>query len=262
MTSGTPVDTYHFPEILLLGEVQDLISKKDYSKFSLQDLLKMRVGWELALRVRGGETIGLGSGTTSEAAIRAIGMRLKNKEIAGVRGVATSKKLGKLAENLGFRILNLGFVARLDWGFDGADEVEKGSWRLIKGGGGAHTKERQLALKCKDWVIIVDRSKLVDQLGEFPLAVEVEPEKLALAEKIINKKYQPQGISVRDFTTDSGNKIVDVKMGRGRIKSEWEQEWRKIDGVVDTGLFVQERQPSEVLVAEENGKIKAYKVRP
>ena len=219
----------------------------------------MRVGWEIASRVRAGETIGLGSGTTAEAAIRAIGMRLAKKELADIKGVATSKKLGDLAENLGFRILNLESVAKLNWGFDGADEVEKGSLRLIKGGGGAQTIERRLALKCRDWIVIADESKLVEKLGKFPLAVEVVPEKLAAARQVIREKYRPERVTVRDFTTDLGNQIIDVTMGAGRIESGWEQEWRKIDGVVDTGLFVQERQPTEVLVARDDGTIMSLK---
>ena len=98
------------------------------------DWLKQLLGQEIASRVKSGEIIGLGSGTTSEAAIRAIGARIKAGEIKDISGVATSKKLAALAESLGFRILDLELAARLNWGFDGADEAEKNTWRLIKGG--------------------------------------------------------------------------------------------------------------------------------
>lgn len=260
---------YHFKEILPFEQVKQLIEAKDYSKFGQQDLLKMRVGWEFANKVESNETTGEGSGSTSEAAIRAIGMRLINQEITGVKGVATSRKLGDLAASLGIEQIPLAEAGLVKRTFDGADEVEVvinkakkiTGFRITKGGGGAHTIERELALISEEWTVLVDSGKVVEELGEFPLPVEVEEGKAEVVEQFLTEKYEPMSIDRKPnkdgtiFHTDKGNIILRVKMGKGRIKSEWEQEWREIDGVVDTGLFVKERQPTQVLIANDDGTI-------
>jgi len=247
-----------------------------------QDLLKMLVGWALAKRVKNGDKIGIGSGTTSEAAIRAIGQRMALDKDFKVSGVATSKKLSKLASNLGIimdpfeeTLTRESTIKDLNWGFDGADEVElifdeegrlKG-FAIIKGGGGAHTIERAVAKRCKEWIVIVDESKIVDQLGAFPVAVEVDPNEEEKVRQIFldKEKYNAQSAEnkINDdgnlFVTDKGNHILKVLMGEGKIKDEWEQEWRTIPGVIDTGLFINEVKICEVMVARENGEIEIFK---
>lgn len=259
---------YHFNGIIHPEEIHRLLQTPS-PDINRQNLLKMLVGWEIANRVEDGQKIALGSGTTSEAAIRAIGARHLR-----VAGIATSRKLAVLAETLGIAVENFDItLARIRnsspitkdivWGFDGADEVEAVRddhgkivrYRIIKGGGGAHTIERANALRCVQWVCIVDESKIVPSIGAFPVAVEVVPSEEASVRQAMSV-YKPLSITQKpDFTTDLGNMILNVHMGAGNIQDSWETQWRQIPGVIDTGLFINEVRPSEILVSYADGTV-------
>ncbi len=266
---------YHFQEILSPEDIYTRLALP-LSDVDRQNLLKMLVGWKIANRVRDGQTIGLGSGTTSEAAIRAIGERLHHKKSLQVAGIATSRKLAVLAGKLGIYVEDFDTtlngirttpkgVQDVVWGFDGADEVEVIrnqekiiGFRMIKGGGGAHTIERANAKRCQQWIGIVDESKIVPSLGAFPVAVEVIPNQEEHVRAALMSGFSPLNITRKPaFTTDLGNIILNVNMGQGRIKDEWETQWREISGVIDTGLFIHEVKPYEVLVAHADGSIES-----
>lgn len=225
--------------------------------------IKKLLGQEIARQVKQGQVIGLGSGSTAEAAILKIGDRVK-KEGLKVFGVATSERVEKLARKLGIVTGELG-KKDIDWGFDGADEVEVGTLNLLKGGGGAMTREKIIAEKCPRWIIIVDESKLVDQLGKHhPIPIEVHQDQMGRVMENIYEKYSPLDISQRlnadggFFLTDFGNFIIDVKVAPGSIKEEWEKEWEMIPGVVGTGLFLG-GYPDEVWVGKKDGLIDKIK---
>ncbi|OGG11651.1 ribose 5-phosphate isomerase A [Candidatus Gottesmanbacteria bacterium RBG_13_45_10] len=269
----------HFSdEILSREEVQGLL-KTQAPGVERQNLLKMLVGWEIAERVLNGDRLGIGSGTTAKAAIRAIGQRLLSKEdpLRVVHGVATSRELAELARSVGIDVEpfddtlqgldTLPLEPDLDWGFDGADEVEVirdasrviKRFRLIKGYGGAQTIEKLIARRCKKWRCIVDESKRKDKIGAFAIAVEVWEDKLDEVAKIFMERYGATAVTRRQgFITDQENCILDVQMQAGAIQVGWEQEWNQIDGVIDNGIF-DEVQPAEVLVAHADGTIESLK---
>src|ERR1700754_96387 len=120
--------------------------------------------------IKGGMTLGLGTGSTAYWAIQGIGEMVKNG--LSVKAVATSVQSETLARELNIPIIPFSEVDRLDITIDGADEVDK-ELNLIKGGGGALLREKIVAAVTKFYIIIVDESKLVEHLGKFPLPVEV-----------------------------------------------------------------------------------------
>jgi len=120
--------------------------------------------------IRGGMTLGLGTGSTAYWAIQGIGEMVKQG--LSVKAVATSEQSEALARELNIPIIPFAEVDQLDITIDGADEVDK-ELNLIKGGGGALLREKIVAAVTKFYIIIVDESKLVDTLGKFPLPVEI-----------------------------------------------------------------------------------------
>ncbi len=258
-----------FPsETEILGKLQQLkqqlrITQKDKDKETIekeiQHCLKMLVGWKVANRTSAGDKIGLGAGTTSEAAIKAIGQRIANGDLQNFSGVATSDRLKKLAQSLGINILE-NFEGELDWGFDGADEVEENTLNLIKGGGAAATAEKRLAKKCKKWIVIVDEKKMKTpaEFGTSPVAIEVndkvtlEKMKQTFIEQFGAQSVQPHRLKER---ADTGGRLFEVQFEPGTIKSEWEQQWLKqFPWLIDSGLFMG-GYPDQVWVARSSGEI-------
>ena len=123
--------------------------------------------------------------------------------------VSSSEASTKLLNDIGIEVFNLNDVDEVSYYIDGADEVSPEDF-LIKGGGGAHTKEKIVAAASKSFICIVDSSKLVNQLGLFPLPIEVIPESRSMvARKIVELGGLPEYRS--GFITDQGNQIIDVK---------------------------------------------------
>ena len=222
--------------------------------------LKEKVGSEIASRVKDGEVIGVGSGTTVDAAIRALGERVKNEGLS-FEAVPTSHKTAVYCAEMGLKVLSPVSVEKLSWSFDGADEVDK-DFRLIKGRGAAMLQEKILAVKSEDFCVIVDESKLVNSLGEkFPVPLEVIPEALPYVKGVLSKLGATE-VAVRESaeknrfaTTDSGNCIIDARFSK--IEDSLEGELSSIVGVVESGLFV--RYATEILVAHSNGNIESRK---
>src|SRR5437867_9424088 len=169
-----------------------------------QDDLKQAVAREAISYVVDGAVIGVGSGSTARFFIDELG-KVKNR-IAGA--VASSEKTTERLKRHGIRLLDLNGVDELPVYVDGADEITE-HLAMIKGGGGALTREKIVAAAAKKFVCIVDSSKLVDVLGKFPLPVEVIP----FARSYIGREMVKLGgvPRLRDgFTTDNGNLIIDV----------------------------------------------------
>ena len=184
--------------------------------------------------------VGVGSGSTANFFI---------DELAAIKGrirgaVASSVRSAERLKGHGIRLVELTSVDELPVYVDGADEVtEHGA--MIKGGGGALTREKIVAAVAKKFVCIVDQSKLVGVLGEFPLPVEVIPMARGhVAHELVKLGGQPE---LRpDFTTDNGNIILDVEGMRMLNPSELESKINNIVGVVTNGLFA--RRGADVLL--------------
>jgi len=163
--------------------------------------------------------------------------------------VSSSDESTKRLEAHGIEVSNLNNIGNIDLYIDGADEATK-NLHLIKGGGGALTREKILAASAKKFVCIVDDSKIVDRLGNFPLPIEVLPMAQSyIAREIVKMKGQP--ILRENFITDNGNHILDIHNLDITNPIETETVINQIPGVMTVGIFA--RRPANILlIAEEN----------
>lgn len=188
------------------------------------------------------ETIlGIGTGSTVNFFIEEL-KNLKNNFAGAVSSSEASSRL--LSEN-GIEVFNLNDVSEIAFYIDGADEVSP-NYELIKGGGGAHTREKIVASASDEFICIVDDSKMVSKLGAFPLPVEVIPESRSLvARKILSLGGIPTYRA--GFLTDQGNQILDVTEIDISNPDALEALINNIPGVVDNGIFAFNK-PGVVLV--------------
>ena len=187
--------------------------------------------------------LGIGTGSTVNFFIEELS-RYKN-HFKGA--VSSSEASTKLLEASGIQVFSLNDVNELEFYVDGADEVAPNNF-LIKGGGGAHTREKIVASASREFICIVDKSKMVQKLGAFPLPIEVIPESRSLvARKILSLGGTP--VYRNNFTTDQGNQILDVKDIDITNPEELEILINSIAGVVDNGIFAKNK-PQVVLVSE------------
>jgi ribose 5-phosphate isomerase A len=187
--------------------------------------------------------LGIGTGSTVNFFIEQLS-RYKN-HFKGA--VSSSEASTKLLEASGIQVFSLNDVNELEFYVDGADEVAPNNF-LIKGGGGAHTREKIVASASREFICIVDKSKMVQKLGAFPLPIEVIPESRSLvARKILSLGGTP--IYRNNFITDQGNQILDVKDIDITNPEELEILINSIAGVVDNGIFAKNK-PQVVLVSE------------
>ena len=198
-----------------------------------------RAAAEKALElVQDGMLLGLGTGSTSRFFVEGLGRLVASG--MKVRGVPTSRATAELAASLAIPIVTE-LVGQIDLAVDGADEVDP-ALNLIKGRGGALFREKLVAAAAKRFVVVVDESKLVEQLGLGALPVEVLPflwrstaERLtALALSLVIR-----GGEETPYVTDNGNVILDVTVAGGiKNPGELAGELKKVTGVVEHGLFV------------------------
>lgn len=187
--------------------------------------------------------LGIGTGSTVNFFIEELS-RYKN-HFKGA--VSSSEASTKLLEACGIQVFGLNDVNELEFYIDGADEVAPNNF-LIKGGGGAHTREKIVASASREFICIVDKSKMVQKLGAFPLPIEVIPESRSLvARKILSLGGTP--VYRNNFTTDQGNQILDVKDIDITNPEELEILINNIAGVVENGIFAKNK-PQVVLVSE------------
>lgn len=221
--------------------------------------MKDVVGRAIAARVKDGEILGVGTGTTVDAALAEIGRRVREEHLK-VSVVPTSYQSAWRCQELGLTVLSPGFNGYLSWGFDGADQINRERW-AIKGKGGALLQEKLLARRCRSFVIIVDESKVVERLGVgCPVPVEVIPEGLVLAQDGL-RSLGAKEIVVRTGSgkhgpviTERGNIILDVAFSE--IDKDTESRIKMISGVVDSGLF--SGYVTEVVVASAEKGVYSY----
>lgn len=216
--------------------------------------MKEKVAQSLAAKVKNGETIGLGSGSTAELAVLAIGRRIAAEKLA-VFGVATSLRTAALAQEAGIKVLSSFTDVSIDWAFDGADEVDP-AFNLIKGRGAMMLNEKIIARRAKEFIVIVTEEKLVDRLGsKFPVPIEVVPNAVShvIAEL---KKLGGKSIEIRQsdkkygpVISENGNVIIDAWFDS--IPPEYEVKIKSIVGVLETGIFCGTNP--QVLVVKSDG---------
>ena len=161
--------------------------------------------------------------------------------------VSSSEVTSKLLKELNIDVFSLNDVNQIDFYIDGADEVSPHNF-LIKGGGGAHTREKIVASASNEFICIVDETKLVDKLGSFPIPVEVIQEaRSSVARKIVALGGEP--IYREGFITDQGNQIIDVKGMDTSEPKKLETTLNNIPGVVDNGIFAFNK-PEIVLISK------------
>ena len=188
--------------------------------------------------------VGLGSGSTAALMIKSLADQIHSGKLKNIRGVATSFQSEVLALELDIPLIDLASVSQIDLAIDGADEVDP-SFQLIKGGGACHVREKLVASKAQQLLIVVDETKMVQNLNKsFPLPVEVLPNawkyvKDRISEmngfstlRMATKKAGP-------VVTDQGNLILDVLFNDGiKNPKDIERSINNIPGVLENGLFV------------------------
>ena len=182
-----------------------------------------------------GDVVGVGTGSTTNYFIDALAQVKGKLEGAVASSEISATRLGAM----GIPVLDLNRTGDLSLYVDGADEATR-NLHLIKGGGGALTREKIVASASRKFVCIVDESKLSDVLGSFPLPVEVIP----MAQSLVSRKLIGMGglPELRpDLTTDNGNVILDVRNLDLTDPMTVETALNAIAGVVDNGIFAQQR---------------------
>jgi len=196
-----------------------------------------------------GTIIGIGTGSTANYFIDALAG--KKHLIEGT--VASSEASAQRLKSHNIEVFDLNSVHEISVYIDGADEIDSGL-NLIKGGGGALTREKIVASVADKFVCIADDSKLVDVLGKFPLPVEVIPmARSAVARALVNLGGDP--VHRADFITDNGNIILDTYNLKITQPLELEQALNNIAGVVCNGIFAQQKAHVALLGGNEGVKV-------
>ena len=212
-----------------------------------QNTKKQRVAESVLEYIDNGEILGIGSGSTVNILIKLL-PKVKNK-IQNV--VSSSKNSTKLLEATGFEVQELNSIGRLTKYIDGADEVNK-YLQMIKGGGGALTREKILASNADKFICIVDESKKVEILGKFPLPVEVIPlARSSVARQLVKLGGRP--VLRQEFTTDNGNIILDTHDLNITEPLNFEKKLNNIPGVVTNGIFAINH--ANILLCANNNEI-------
>lgn len=216
-----------------------------------QNALKKAVAEAAIAHVERGEILGVGTGSTANFFIEALAPL--RDDIPGA--VASSEATAERLKKIGIEVLDLNAVGSISVYVDGADEVNP-ALELIKGGGGALTREKIVAGVAKKFVCICDASKQVERLGAFPLPVEVIPmARSYVARELVKLGGNPV---YRDgFVTDNGNLILDVWNLDIAVPRQLEERINNIVGVVTNGLFA--LRPADVLLLGTASGVKTLK---
>ena len=206
----------------------------------MSDAAKKAAAVAAAELVRDGMVVGLGTGSTAAFAIRRLGERVR--EGLAIVAIPTSEASAALAREIGIELVGFDRTIDIDLTIDGADEADP-ELNLIKGGGGALLREKVVASRSRELVIIVDPSKLVERLGAFPLPVEVVPfASRPVAEALRALGGEPvlrHGPDGQAFVTDNGNHILDLRFAGGiDDPKRLEPAIDEVPGVVESGLFI------------------------
>ncbi len=206
--------------------------------------------------VRAGMLVGLGTGRAASRAIHALAARAEAERLS-LTCVSTSEASAALARSLGLTVLDFARVDRVDYLFDGADEVD-GRLRMLKGRGGAMTREKVVARAAARRVYLIDDSKRVGRLGErFPLPIEVIPFALASVERACRELGLEPDLRLTDtgapYETDNACRVLDAPIPAGADPERLGDALDATPGVLDHGLFLIEAD--EILVEDGAGAV-------
>lgn len=216
-----------------------------------QQIQKQQVAEAALKHVRPYSVLGVGTGSTVNCFIEALATSGKKIEAA----VSSSDVTTRLLEVNGIEVRDLNQTGTLDMYIDGADEFDRHR-RLIKGGGGALTREKIVAGASRKFVCIVDESKKVGVLGKFPLPIEVIPmARSFVARQLVAMGGQPE--LRQDFTTDNGNVILDVHNLDLIDPVAVERELNNLPGVVTCGLFAV--RPADIVLMASASSVEEFK---
>jgi ribose 5-phosphate isomerase A len=208
---------------------------------------KKQLAAQAALQhIKPGMVLGIGTGSTINYLIDELPVFRDQLEAVVVSSQASEDRL----KNLNIEVTTLNQAGSIDLYIDGADEANK-HFHLIKGGGGALTREKILAAAAREFICIIDDSKWVGVLGTFPLPVEVIP----MARSYVSRQFvknRGQPILRQDFITDNGNEVIDIYNLQITNPVEMENRFNQIPGIVTVGIFAQ-RPADRILMATENG---------
>ena len=198
-------------------------------------------------RIRRDSVIGIGTGSTTNYFIEELNQA--RLDIKGV--VCSSEASAELIDNV-YQVLSLNEVHSIDFYVDGADEFNDRK-ELIKGGGGALTREKILASCSETFICIVDESKFTNLLGSFPLPIEV----LEIARSAISRELMKMGgkpIFRNGFTTDNGHQIIDIHNLPMEVPYELEEKINNLPGVVENGIF--SKRKADIILSATDSEIK------
>jgi ribose 5-phosphate isomerase A len=210
-----------------------------------QDEMKRAAAQEAVKYLSKGDIVGVGTGSTANYFIEEL-----SAWGGAIGAIASSEATARRLESCGIPVLNLNEVEAFGVYVDGADEINH-KLEMVKGGGGALTREKIVAAVAQTFICIVDETKVVDVLGRFPLPVEVVPMAASYVLRVIRGLGGNPQIR-KDFVTDNGNIILDVHGMSIENAAEIEQTLNNIVGVVTNGLFAH-RPANLMVVGGQNG---------
>ncbi len=220
------------------------------------EIAKRAAGYAAAELIQSDMTVGLGTGTTAFFFIEALAMRVQKGLILRA-AVASSKESFLLAKERGLPMRELNDILAIDVTVDGADEIDPKK-RMIKGGGGAHVREKILASSSHELIVIVDETKCVSSLGKAKLPVEI----LFFGFHATRKKLEALGYMGEwrtnaagdPFITENGNLLFDIAFASPLLHPEKEEERiLPVPGVIDTGFFF--HLGGRVIIGHRNGTV-------
>lgn len=192
---------------------------------------KRKLAIKIASKVRDGETIGFGSGTTSYLTAVEIGKRVLNENLK-IKAVPTSREIEDVCKQYKIEVTKL-CDCNIDWAFDGADEVDENN-NLLKGMGRAMFREKLNILSSPLTYILVDKTKFVKKIGEkHPVPIEV----FADSKKLVSNELIKIGAKEIKYAGDSDNNNIILHVTFDEIKKSLEKEIKQIPGVIESGLF-------------------------
>ena len=197
--------------------------------------------------IRRDSVIGIGTGSTTNYFIEEL-----NQARLDIKGVVCSSEASAELIDNAYQVLSLNEVHSIDFYVDGADEFNDRK-ELIKGGGGALTREKILASCSETFICIVDESKFTNLLGSFPLPIEV----LEIARSAISRELMKMGgkpIFRNGFTTDNGHQIIDIHNLPMEVPYELEEKINNLPGVVENGIF--SKRKADIILSATDSEIK------
>ena len=231
------------------------------SELSPIDKAKFVAAKQATEYVESGMKVGLGTGSTAAWLVQCLGEMVREEGLK-IQGVPTSNRTAKLAREVGIDVITLDEAKWLDVTIDGTDEYDH-ELNLIKGGGGAHLREKVVATASDRMIVIADATKKVDTLGAFPLPIEVIPFGFPVTQNLIEEMLTGVDVLGRDivqrmqgdqpYVTDEGNYILDLHLKHIGNPRQLSLVINQIPGVVENGLFID--ICDVVIVGHGDGKV-------